>query len=143
MNIAWSGPKWVQYKGRLFARWTNIQFRLLCAETELPNGLIELIMFEGEAPNGTTPPPFDLPCLPSADAAAPEVEHNLPTPIAGLPSVRIYKQLATFRHDALQSVSDFDPFERRVLAVALAPSELVGVAEIATTSSSIARRSKR
>ena len=27
------------------------------------------------------------------------------------------------------SASNFDPFERRVLAVALAPSELVGVAE--------------
>ena len=29
------------------------------------------------------------------------------------------------------SASNFDPFERRVLAVALAPSELVGVAETA------------
>ena len=29
------------------------------------------------------------------------------------------------------SASNFDPFERRILAVALAPSELVGVAETA------------
>ena len=32
---------------------------------------------------------------------------------------------------ALQSASNFDPLERRVRAVALAPSELVGVAETA------------
>jgi hypothetical protein len=35
---------------------------------------------------------------------------------------------SAFKFDPV-SASNFDPFERRVLAVALAPSELVGVAE--------------
>ena len=37
---------------------------------------------------------------------------------------------SAFKFDPV-SASNFDPFERRVLAVALAPSELVGVAETA------------
>src|SRR5213083_392096 len=48
-----------------------------------------------------------------------------------VPSFRAFQNLAcqsAFKFDPV-SASNFDPFERRVLAVALAPSELVGVAE--------------
>ena len=46
---------------------------------------------------------------------------------AGIPAASAECQSA-FKFDPA-SASNFDPFGRRVLAVALAPSELVGVAE--------------
>jgi Domain of unknown function (DUF4863) len=56
----------------------------------------------------------------------PEVRGGAVIALFYLPAGRICQ--SAFKFDPV-SASNFDPFERRVLAVALAPSELVGVAE--------------